>query len=329
MRLLLAASGGGHLRQLLDLEPLWRAHECLWVTEDTALGRSLARDRRVVFVPHVALGQAKLGRARAMVAGAIKSVPVSVRAVLGFRPQAVITTGAGSVAPAVLTARASGARVALVDSFARFDRPSAFARLIGPFAHRRIAQAPGAAARWAGAELFDPFRILPDPPPPKDALAFVTVGATLPFPRLMQATARAMADGLLPARVVAQTGGGEGPPLAEVVDSLDFDEVNALLDKAEMALCHGGTGSIITALQHGCRVVVMPRLHALGEHYDDHQLQIATALHERGLVSVAADADDLPRALAEVHARAPRRATLDPAALIASLSAWLSAELAA
>ena len=325
MRLLLAASGGGHLRQLLDLEPLWSGHECLWVTEDTALGRSLAADRPVVFVPHVALGQAKLGRTGAMVTGAARSVLSSARAVRRFQPRAVITTGAGSVAPAVLWARAEGAGVALVDSFARFERPSAFARLIGPFAHRRIAQAPESAAAWTDAELFDPFRILPDPPPPKQPLAFVTVGATLPFPRLMEATARAMADGFLPERVVAQTGGGAGPARAEVIESLPFEDVHALLERAALVLCHGGTGSIITALQHGCRVVVMPRLHALGEHYDDHQLQIATTLHERGLVSVAAHAHDLPRALAEARARRPRRATLDASALIASLAEWLAA----
>ena len=324
MRLLLAASGGGHLRQLLDLEPLWTGHDCLWVTEDTALGRSLARDRHVVFVPHVALGQAKLGRAGAMVAGAVRSVPLSWTAVRRFRPDAVITTGAGSVAPAVLAARIVGARLALVDSFARFDGPSAFAKLVGPFAHRRIAQSPGSAMRWTGAELFDPFRVLDTPPPPKDELAFVTVGATLPFPRLIAATERAMADGLMPARVVAQIGSGAGPRNADVVETLPFDELNRILERAELVVCHGGTGSIITALQHGCRVVVMPRLHALGEHYDDHQLQIATALASRGLVSVAGAGEDLAPALAEARARPPRRATLDPAALIESLDGWLA-----
>src|SRR3546814_7209069 len=45
-KICLAGSGGGHVRQLLDLEPAWRGHDAFFVTEDKALGESLAEHYR-------------------------------------------------------------------------------------------------------------------------------------------------------------------------------------------------------------------------------------------------------------------------------------------
>src|SRR3990167_3729681 len=116
-RLCLAASGGGHVRQILDLEPLWKDAPHLFVTEDTALGRSIARDHPTAFVAHVALGQARLGAPLRMAAAAVRNAWQSLRIVLRHRPDVVITTGAGSMFFTVLWARIMGARIVLVDSF--------------------------------------------------------------------------------------------------------------------------------------------------------------------------------------------------------------------
>jgi hypothetical protein len=44
LKICLAASGGGHVRQLLDLSPAWARYDHFFITEDTALGRSIAAD---------------------------------------------------------------------------------------------------------------------------------------------------------------------------------------------------------------------------------------------------------------------------------------------
>jgi len=49
----------------------------------------------------------------------------------------------------------------------------------------------------------------------------------------------------------------------------------------------------MTALKLGHTPVVIPRLAQLGEHVDDHQLDIATRFAERGLVRCAAPGSDL------------------------------------
>jgi len=119
-RICLAASGGGHVRQILDLQPVWSEHDYFFVTEDTALGRTLGDDHPTHFVPHFAWGQARLGAPFLMLATAFKSFFRSADIVLRERPDVVISTGAGAVFPLLLWARLTGAQVIVIESFARF-----------------------------------------------------------------------------------------------------------------------------------------------------------------------------------------------------------------
>ena len=96
-RICLAASGGGHVRQLLDLEPVWSEHDYFFVTEDTALGRTLGGKHRTHFLPHFAWGQAKQGAVFRMLSRAVVSFFRSAAIVIHERPQVLISTGAGAV----------------------------------------------------------------------------------------------------------------------------------------------------------------------------------------------------------------------------------------
>ena len=87
----------------------------------------------------------------------------------------------------------------------------------------------------------------------------------------------------------------------------EYDEVVNLMDAACGVVCHAGTGTIMTALWLGKTPVVVPRLHRYGEHVDDHQLQIARAFADRGLVVVCEDGDALEPALRAARRPAARR----------------------
>lgn len=321
--LCLAASGGGHVRQILDLEPLWRDYPHFFVTEDTALGRSIASRSDTEFVPHFAIGQAKLGHPFKMLAAALAGMWRSLAIVRRRRPDVIITTGAGSMLFVVLWARLRGAKIILIDSFARFNAPSAFARLAGPLAHARFAQSAESARKWPGARVCDPLKPLDTPRPSKEPLLFATVGATLPFERLTRLVLDAKREGRIAEKVVLQVGRGAGALPAvdgvEIVDELGFDEVQSLLVKADIVVCHGGTGSIITALRQHCRVVVVPRRFELGEHYDNHQQEITNTFEARGLVRSAADAASFGEALRQARSTQPAAATTDYGDLIAAL----------
>ena len=325
LRVCLAASGGGHVRQLLDLQDVWSDHDAFFVTEDTALGRTLSDQHRTHFVPHFAWGQARLGAPFRMIGRAVSSFIQCATIMRRERPDVILTTGAGAVIFAVFWARLLGARVVVIESFARFEGPSLFGRMASRLAHHMVVQSPKLAAYYPNAEVFDPLRMLDTPPPAKQDLLFATVGATLPFDRLVDLVAELKARGTITERVLIQTGeGGHRPAGLEVVETLPFDQVQALLKGASIVVCHGGTGSIITALRQGCHVIAIPRKASLGEHYDDHQTEITAAFAARGLIQLANTADELALALTQARARPRVVATTDPVKLSAYLRTVLS-----
>ena len=325
LRICLAASGGGHIRQVLDLEYFWADHHSFFVTEDTALGRSIAQTHETYFLPHVALGQAKSGQTWQMLRGASSSFRKSLKILLETRPDIIVTTGAGSMAFLVGWGRMLGAKVILIDSFARFDAPSKFARLIGPLAHLRIAQAQGVAEKWSRSLKFDPFRVLDEERPEKDPLIFATVGATLAFPRLVDIIVGANASGKLRENIILQSGLDGMKGREESFDwreTFTFAEMKALLRKADFVVCHGGTGSLITALQAGCKVIAIPRRRELGEHYDDHQAEITENLRKRGLIEVADNCEEFLAAVERLRTKEPIIATTDYSEMSNYLKIW-------
>jgi UDP-N-acetylglucosamine transferase subunit ALG13 len=325
LRICLAGSGGGHLFELLDLEPAWSSYDFFFVTEDTPLGRSVAQSYPCHFVSHVAFGQGRLGKPATMAAAAVLNFFQSAAIVVRRRPQVVITTGAGSAFFLLLWSRLIGARIVAIETLARFDRPSAFARIAFPFAHETVVQSQALARFWPTAAVFDPLRLVEGPRPSKQPLLFATVGATLTFDRLVAMVVAVKAGGHIPERVLIQTGPGHGPALTDIdcVESLAFDDMVNRLREADLVVCHGGVGSLISALREGCRVVAVPRQFELAEHYDNHQAEITHAFAARGLINVANTVEELAAALDAARARPPIAVTSDPAALIEHLKKLL------
>lgn len=327
-RLCLAGSGGGHVRQLLDLEPVWLRYDYFFVTEESALGESIAKDHRTHFVDHYSFGQLRLGKPLKMLKAMIRNLARSAAIIRRERPDVILTTGAGAVFWVALLGRLSGAKVILVESFARFDAPSKFGRMVRPFATDVIVQSEKLKERWPEALVFDPFKRLKGPRSAKKPLLLATVGATLPFDRMTKGVLDLVQAGTITEDVILQTGVGsevavEGERV-RAFPSLGFDEMKAILRDADIVVTHGGTGSLITALREGCRVIAMPRQFARGEHYDDHQFEITTAFADRGLIEVAIEQSDLGPAIERARQKTPPLATTDPSAL----KAWLGERLA-
>ena len=316
----LAASGGGHLRQLLDLRPFWDAHDAFFVTEPTPLARQLAEEHVVHLVPHFAFGQFRARPAWSVIRTALRNLKDARRAIAAGRPDLVISTGAGSVFFTVLLAKLRGAKFILIESFARFESPSLFSRLTHRFANAIFVQSERLSHIWPDAEVCDPFVRLGPAEGATEDLGLVTVGTVMPFDRLVKGVADLKPGEGRPSRLIAQVGeGGATPDGMDAHESIDFDQMLAVLERANVVFCHGGTGSLITALRAGCRIVAMPRRADLGEHYDDHQEEIVSAFAARGLIEVAEDAGDLQAALSRALAKQPERATTDPTALIERL----------
>ncbi|MEX0654170.1 MAG: glycosyltransferase [Phycisphaeraceae bacterium] len=120
-------------------------------------------------------------------------------------------------------------------------------------------------------------------------MIFVTVGTQLPFDRLVDAVDRwAQARGRTD--VVAQTGDTVWRPrVIRVVPFLTPGEFQKTFAQASVIVSHAGLGTIISALELGKPVVVLPRRAELEEHRNDHQLATARRFAARRSVSVAFD----------------------------------------
>jgi UDP-N-acetylglucosamine transferase subunit ALG13 len=181
-------------------------------------------------------------------------------------------------------------------------------------------QSGALTAFWPGAAVFDPLRVLDSQAPPKEPLLFATVRATLPFDRLVRSVAMLKRQGDIDEDVIIQTGaGGAGQPGIKCFETTSFKDMLAILRRAKVVVCHGGTGSLITALREGCQIVAMPRRFEDGEHYDNHQSEIVEAFRDRGLIQVAHTPEELRLALRSLSSRRPVVATSDHSALVAHL----------
>jgi UDP-N-acetylglucosamine transferase subunit ALG13 len=124
-------------------------------------------------------------------------------------------------------------------------------------------------------------------------MIFVTVGTQLPFDRLIRtidrwASARPYADAF------AQIGPAQyRPHHMPWAEFLDAEECRRKTEQADVVVAHAGMGSILTALEYGRPILVMPRLSALGEHRNDHQLDTAKKLLAQGRIFVAFDENQL------------------------------------
>lgn len=158
-------------------------------------------------------------------------------------------------------------------------------------------------------------------------MIFVTVGGQIPFDRLIRA-----ADSWAGARkysdVFAQIGtSGFHPRHMQWVEFLDPREFRATLECASALVAHAGMGSIITGLEFGKPILVMPRRGDLRETRNDHQVDTARRLQARGYVETAFDEKQLWDGL-DALALAGERERIDgyaPPELLAALRDFIEA----
>ena len=141
-------------------------------------------------------------------------------------------------------------------------------------------------------------------------MIFVTVGTQLAFDRMIR-TVDAWV-GKSGAEVFAQIGPGEYTPKhMRWTRTMPADECATHIRQARAIVAHAGMGSILTALQLGKPIVVMPRRGDLGEHRNDHQLVTAKHFKEQGRIQVASGEAELGDFLDGI-------ATLQPSARIST-----------
>ena len=120
-------------------------------------------------------------------------------------------------------------------------------------------------------------------------MIFVTVGThSQAFDRLV----KAMDDlaSTIEETVVIQRGSTDYRPLyAENFTWTTGQHMEQLTRDARVVVTHAAAGAIILCLRYNKPIIAVPRRQCHDEHFDDHQLQIATALSATGRVVVVSE----------------------------------------
>jgi UDP-N-acetylglucosamine transferase subunit ALG13 len=190
--------------------------------------------------------------------------------------------------------------IVYIESVSRFDGPSMTGRILerlpGVERYSQHSSWAGRSGWQLGPSLLDDYRVLPVPRPPltdpRGRRIFVSLGTIRPyrFDSLVDAVRALLGpdDDVTWQLGVTDRESLPGTMKREV-DAESFDQL--VLD-SDVFVTHAGVGTLLRALELGVRPVVVPRRVARGEHVDDHQLQVARELADRGLVLLR-EADQL------------------------------------
>ncbi|WP_221583751.1 glycosyltransferase [Microbacterium sp. G2-8] len=301
---LFVASTGGHLSELIQLASRIEVVPAkrVWVTFDTPQSRSMLEGENVEFVSFMAPREW----------GALaRNFGPALRILRRHRPTRVFSTGSGIALSFLPLARVLGAKPTYIESAARTEGPSATGKILAKFPGIKTycQYTHWARGAWEfGYSVFDDF-------PEKDGepsdgverpRVFVQVGTLdYPFGRLVERVASQLPPD---AEVTWQLGATPAPaglpgrhfdfaPAAELADAIE---------RATVVISHAGCGSALMSLNHGVRPVLVPRWSANGEHVDDHQVELASELAERG-VATYSEVEDMDTRILRADHRFTRR----------------------
>lgn len=70
----------------------------------------------------------------------------------------------------------------------------------------------------------------------------------------------------------------------EIFEFIDYDKMSEYVDKADLIITHGGTGSIVGPLKKGKKVIGCARDKKYGEHVDNHQYELVNIFYDEGYI---------------------------------------------
>lgn len=120
---LLVASSGGHLAQLLALRPWWQERRRSWVTFGTEDARSQLDGERADWAHHPTTRN---------VPNLIRNFVLAVRVMRRERPDVVVSTGAAVAFPFFLMAKVMRVPTVYIEVYDRLDAPTLTGRLCRP-----------------------------------------------------------------------------------------------------------------------------------------------------------------------------------------------------
>lgn len=146
-RLLLVASGGGHLAHLMSVRDWWQEYDRRWVTFNLPDTRARLAGEQVVWAHHPTTRNVK---------NLLRNMVVAARELHRHQPDVIVSTGAAAAVPFFLLGRLAGVPTVFIEVIDRFDSPTLTGRLCRPLATQFCVQLPEQLDVYPGARLIGP-----------------------------------------------------------------------------------------------------------------------------------------------------------------------------
>lgn len=146
-QVLLVATQGGHLAQLLVLDTWWRDKTRVWVAPPTPDVLDRLGTENVVHSHHPTTRS---------IPNALRNLSLAVRVLRRLRPKMVVSSGAGVAVPFFFVAWLMRIPTVYIEVYDRIDSATMSGRLCGPFTTRRIVQWPQQLELYPDARLVGP-----------------------------------------------------------------------------------------------------------------------------------------------------------------------------
>jgi beta-1,4-N-acetylglucosaminyltransferase len=131
LRVMMVCSSGGHLLQLYRLKPWWERHDRLWVTFRMPDSLSLLAGERVAFGHHPTTRN---------IPNLVRNLFLARRLVRRYRPDVIVSSGAGVAVPFFLLGRLHRARTIYIEVYDRIDLPTVTGKLCYPLSNLFLLQ---------------------------------------------------------------------------------------------------------------------------------------------------------------------------------------------
>ncbi|KMJ55901.1 PssE/Cps14G family polysaccharide biosynthesis glycosyltransferase [Alkalihalophilus lindianensis] len=126
-------------------------------------------------------------------------------------------------------------------------------------------------------------------------MIFVVLGThELPFTRLLEEVERLQQSGVITEKIVVQLGHTPYESQSmKLIPFMSYDEMDQNFEEASLIITHAGTGSIITGVKKGKKVIALARRAEFNEHNDDHQVEIVEQFTHAGHILGSDNVGDL------------------------------------
>lgn len=90
-------------------------------------------------------------------------------------------------------------------------------------------------------------------------------------------------------------------------DMIDDYEFKKMIDDSDVIITHAGTGTVISCIKKGKKVIIFPRLVEYNEHYDNHQLELCELFKRKNYALIAKNREELIKCINSINEFNPKK----------------------